>query len=510
MGTPTRSEPRRDGDDAGRDPGWDPGCSPGWDPDRWWTIGEAADVAGVAHRQLADWASEGRLTVRNGWREGVEIRLVRAGDVAALAPDARANAAASRSELTERAVFTGPRRSALGASGATRPAASDGEHDRSSAGREAVAETEDWRVAMEREIERLRATLDASNAARATLDEELRAARQRSSPTRERMRASEAPAVAAPPKVHGPSRASTAAVAATFALLTGFLAGRLAAAPERATLAAAEPAIDAAPTAASLEDVVVEEPTALNPSQVPSPGPTPDPAWSTESAAMVIGSPTLPPAEFASSDADFVAAEDPPPLRFPLHWTDISEAPPAASVVPPCAVGERMHGELDVRRALGPCFGPPTADGLSVAGQHRVSGTECCAQHAFVERVAAGVTNPSRTAALLAEAAQAERDGLVPPLLVLRAERTAAVFVRACAGPWIAAGLDGPADADAGHGHEHVWSMLGEDEEGIRLQLTSWAQLAEDEPARPFRMELEVLGGPEGDVLWDFVWLDGR
>ncbi|MEM9383279.1 MAG: hypothetical protein AAGB93_25270, partial [Planctomycetota bacterium] len=230
MGIPTRSDPHADDGARGaeRRPGRasDPGRTDAacrWDPEQWWTIGEAADLAGVAHRQLAAWIDEGRLTIRTGWREGAEIRLVRAGDVADLVPEVRACAASSRSALSERSVFTGPRRSALGAGGATQataPGSAASALEDARAGGDAEAETQDWRVDLEREVERLRGSLDAANAARETLDAELRAARRvaanggaRSAPAATGV----AYAIADDPGQAAPSRWSTAAVAAAFA-----------------------------------------------------------------------------------------------------------------------------------------------------------------------------------------------------------------------------------------------------------------------------------------------------
>jgi len=185
---------------------------------------------------------------------------------------------------------------------------------------------------------------------------------------------------------------------------------------------------------------------------------------------------------------------------------------PAAPGVPVCALGARVHDDPEIRRALGPCFGPLTADGSAVAGSHRVEGTACCSHHAFVERVSSGVTNPARMAALLAAAAQAERDGLVPPLLVIRAERSAARFLRAGTGTWSAAGLDGDQEI-ATEGVSHAWALREGPRKGpgeadaIRLELTSWVRIAPDDAPRSFRLVLDVTGAAPGDVLRSFDWL---
>ncbi|MDG1491420.1 MAG: hypothetical protein P8R43_05975, partial [Planctomycetota bacterium] len=141
---------------SGRRAGWQADASgAGWDPEQWWSFGQAADRADVTHRTLQTWAEQGKLMVRTAWREGMEVRLVRAGDVARLAPGVAFSEGVAAS-LEERALFTGPRRSGLGA-GAPAPPRSQGDFG--------PRPYEDDRDALRRtaelEIDRLRAELEA-------------------------------------------------------------------------------------------------------------------------------------------------------------------------------------------------------------------------------------------------------------------------------------------------------------------------------------------------------------
>ncbi|MFT6832705.1 MAG: hypothetical protein ACJAZN_002883 [Planctomycetota bacterium] len=79
----------------------------------WLTVGEAADAARVAHRQIAAWMASGDLSARTGWRRGAEIRLILLSDLEGLVDEIDLDCI--RGALDARGVFTGPAPSVPGA-----------------------------------------------------------------------------------------------------------------------------------------------------------------------------------------------------------------------------------------------------------------------------------------------------------------------------------------------------------------------------------------------------------
>ena len=157
------------------------------------------------------------------------------------------------------------------------------------------------------------------------------------------------------------------------------------------------------------------------------------------------------------------------------------------------------------RASLGPCIGSHNADGL-VRGTHRVDGAACCAHHAFVERMTSATRDEDALGQLVAEAEASRAEGVVPPLLRLRAERSAqrflghALLARHGRPDWAAAGLDGD-------GGDHAW-VLDPSGDPMRLSLHSWVVPREgDEPLR-FELDLRMGDGPEGDRGLAFRWLE--
>src|SRR5688572_24228438 len=74
-----------------------------FDEARLLTVGQAADLLGVAHVTLRQWVRAGRIATHPGRKGGLAVDLVRAGDLAALDPRVRERAlpAAFRVELGE-------------------------------------------------------------------------------------------------------------------------------------------------------------------------------------------------------------------------------------------------------------------------------------------------------------------------------------------------------------------------------------------------------------------------
>ena len=129
-------------------------------------------------------------------------------------------------------------------------------------------------------------------------------------------------------------------------------------------------------------------------------------------------------------------------------------------------------------------FGARSSDGPWVAGNHRVDGVDCCAHHQLVMRLGGDL------AQLAASAALARSEGVLPPLVAARIDRSARAFLRAACGPWTAAGID----AYDGEGHRVTLTEVG------RARVETWVRL-EDEAPQSVLLELELSDGAEGDVL---------
>lgn len=192
-----------------------------------------------------------------------------------------------------------------------------------------------------------------------------------------------------------------------------------------------------------------------------------------------------------------------PAWELPIYLADL--APDAFKVrlgaqAAPCAFADSL---MDPARrdgllgALGPCIGAHGKDGIPV-GTHRVAGVDCCAHHAFVERMTQASRDADAMAGILAEAHVAQQDGQVPPLLRLRAERSALQFMRRLAGTWASAGID-----DGSMGHR--WTASNSDP--TRMRMSSWIRLEESGKSYSFEMEIELKDGPRGDLLVAFDWL---
>ena len=106
------------------------------------------------------------------------------------------------------------------------------------------------------------------------------------------------------------------------------------------------------------------------------------------------------------------------------------------------------------------------------------------------------------------EAEQAVRDGLLPPMLELRADRSGLLLARALTGGWRASGFDGPVAE-----RTHVWRLADgpegtPDGVGARLELHSWVERGLDGAYVPFRLVLELGGSTSGDRALEFQWLE--
>lgn len=516
-----------------------------WDPDRWWSFGEAADRAGVTHRTLQSWAERGDLMVRTAWREGIEVRLVRAGDVARLAPDV-ARDQGEVTSLEERALFTGPRRSALGAGAAVPPLpAEGGEPERYEDDRDA------WRRTAELEIQRLREDLAAARAAR-TVGREPAVPPPAAAMDLWSVEGGAEGAGPAVGKRGGPSWPMALAAGLLLGVALGASLDRVslgrgapdgegsggtvtpardavlssstqaAAGGAEVVLAGAAPAGEAEPSERLTDDPsMVAVPSSAVPSSAVPLSAVPSDGAESGAAAPDPGPTDVDP-QPAGVDPARPVASDPPEAsagparlraRLPLSMGDLpGRRAGALDGVTRCAFGAPELSSSEARGVLGPCHGTAGPEGDGVLATDRVGGVPCCKHHAAVQRLRGVAGDPRALEVATREAEQARRDGLVPPMLELRAERAAAPLVRHLLGGWRSSGLDGWSE-----GREHRWAEAPRGDDGARrLELTSWVERGEDGVVARYRLTIELSGGPGsgpgsgpgGDRALSFQWLD--
>ena len=203
--------------------------------------------------------------------------------------------------------------------------------------------------------------------------------------------------------------------------------------------------------------------------------------------------------------------------RLPLSMGDLpGRRAGALDGVTRCAFGAPELSSSEACGVLGPCYGTAGPEGDGVLATDRVGGVPCCKHHAAVQRLRGVAGDPRALEVATREAEQARRDGLVPPMLELRAERAAAPLVRHLLGGWRSAGLDGWSA-----GREHRWVEVPRGDDGARrLELTSWVERGEDGVVARYRLTIELSGGPwngpgsgpesgpGGDRALSFQWLD--
>lgn len=497
-----------------------------WDPEQWWSFGEAADRAGVTHRTLQGWAERGEVMVRTAWREGTEFRLVRAGDVARLAPEADGLVGES-APLEQRALFTGPRRSALGAGAPPSPL--------SPAGAQPARYDDDrdaFRRTAELEIVRLR--------------EELSSLRRRGDAGSSRAAASPAPmdlwSIEEPRRAGlqggrpwGPRRLAVFLAGLTLGLSVGV-------AWERGSLADREP-LDAAQgepagTPVSLAGLTGRDGLA-GPDGLAGSGGS---AGAAEAAGPAGPSSASAPGDPTPGDptpGDSVAGTAEPAVAGPIRAASVAAitAPKLEKVAPgpevalPLGLGAWLEGGRGVsfssldgastcafgsgdlatpasRFVLGSCWGELAPGGATVLATDRVEGVACCKHHAAVQRLKGVASTPRALEVAMKEAEQAVRDGLLPPMLELRADRSGLLLARALTGGWRASGFDGPVAE-----RTHVWRLADgpegtPDGVGARLELHSWVERGLDGAYVPFRLVLELGGSTSGDRALEFQWLE--
>jgi hypothetical protein len=466
-----------------------------FDEARLLTVGQAADLLGVAHVTLRQWVRAGRIATHLGRTGGLEVDLVRAGDLAALDPRVR------QRSLPETAGGDPVAGSNSARTGRQRAEASERRLVLAAEVPTAGGTTSvDWSSDLARELERLRAELAEERArgrARAVeleaVERDLRRllGRTTDQPARcaEEHAAHAVPIGGAALAAHRP-RQGLPLLALLPALVLGFVARPwLTKTPEIVHSAAGSPigatgavATSGAPT--PVFELVIGDESAPERTELSQP-------WGSTDAPPVAPASTADGDRVALAPAlDFVGRLTARELR-PLAYTPVSG--------PVCAFGGQP---LD----LGPCMGPPTLAGDGVAGTHRVDGVDCCRHHQLAQRLGGDVAQLATMAEL------ARQEGVLPPLVAARIDRAVGQFLRARFGAWRAAGVD----EAQGEGH-HVQV----DAQGVAT-VETWIELEQPvsdgaapaaAPAVPsgarrdLRLVLEVSDGADGDVLLELVTL---
>ncbi len=452
----------------------------------WWTLGEAAERANVSHMALQVWINSGDLPCELAWREGASVRVVRPADLAALVPGLVLDPAANSSSLGDRALQMGEIHSKLGADAPVdlqpSPAREEGE--------------ESHEAELRREVERLRKEVLELRSARMVA--EIRG--EQRLPTR---------ATGSVRPVPGPERSSS--VPSSAPRVRALRAAGLGLAIGLATAAGwaqlGGDVVEAAPPGGSSVDA---RPTVGDPRARTGAADVPPAASSTEAVLALepIPSEGRPDSSPDAEDEEPAARLHPAHAPFPVTLREIDPTAyvDAGREGAPCAFHVLWDDGGDrYLSSLGPCIGSHNAEGL-VRGKHRVDGAVCCAHHAFVERMTEATRDEDALRRLVAEAEACRAEGVVPPLLRLRAERSANRFLghalesRLGRSDWAAAGLDD----DSG---EHLW-VLDPSGDPMRLSLHSWVVPREGADPLRFELELRLEDGPDGDQGLAFRWLE--
>ncbi|MEZ6013539.1 MAG: helix-turn-helix domain-containing protein [Planctomycetota bacterium] len=462
-------------------------------PDALLTVGEAADLLGLAHVTLWQWIRSGRIAAQVGWRGGLEVDLICVRDLTRLDP-------------TFQIDHRGPLRAFAGSSGGAASSAAEGAAvplrapsgvDQAEPGRAALdpsaAVERDaratWEAEASSELARLRAEL-ADERARGrdraleleTVVRDLRRllALSREGTSPHDPSGHEAPEHwdaehwdAEPGARASGARASNAgrgtrATATPGALQLGALAAALCAG------FALRPLVSSAwgPRASELEPPATERaPLGV----VHQSAATPDPVLEAPLERAPEVPPSADPVAVAESHAPpptapDVTAEAPDPFtraEFSGRLAAAEVAPLAYLAVdaPPCGFYALVRPGQALYDVLGPCMGPVCNDGASIAGTHRVDGIACCRHHQLAQRLGGDLGQ------LTEGARSAQAEGLLPPLVAARIDRATALFLRARFGPWRAAGVDSVDSSDTS-GHRatidatgavdvHTWIELG-------------------------------------------------
>ena len=451
----------------------------------WWTLGEASERANVSHMALQVWINSGQLTCELALREGVSVRVVRPLEVEALVPGLQPEVPAAGTASKDRDSREGEPHSILG---------SDAPHE-AAAPLAIEAGEEQHEAELRREVTRLRKEVLELRAARMTA--EIRGEGPRTTRSVSRGAAAPSPAgTSARPA--GPSRVPPLRAAA-FGLAIGLLASAGVAQLDRRVVEAADPPVpvdDGLPIADLPEARTA--PSTMSPEVPVSEGMAPS---SPRRPEQVISARSL--ARWGETVPETQA-----PSLFPVTLREVDATGYGDSLGSGAACAFHVlwvDGGERYRSALGPCFGSHNADGL-VQGSHRVEGAACCAHHAFVERMTGAIRNEQALGQLVAEAEASRAEGIVPPLMRLRAERSArrflghALLAHAGLSSWAAAGLDG----DSG---EHVW-VLDPAGDPMRLTLRSWVVPQEGDVPMRFELDLRMDDGAEGDEGLAWRWLE--
>lgn len=182
----------------------------------------------------------------------------------------------------------------------------------------------------------------------------------------------------------------------------------------------------------------------------------------------------------------------------PLELAAKIEAEPAAvSSGDPCEMFPLTSAGQPLREVLGPCLGPWNPTEEAVVGSHRRGGKTWCRQHFVIASELGGSVVRAKQIADFAR-----REGLTPPLMQMRIDLAAQASLTEHAGAWIESGFESGTPMD----HTAV-RQEGRD----CWRLDSWVRLADEQGhvnRRIFRVQLALGGAEYLDRVLDFEWLD--
>jgi hypothetical protein len=438
------------------------------EPDRLLTLGEAAELLGVADMELGQALRAGQLETSAGWRLGRLTRLVRAGDLVGLdgevaerlLPEVVPVVRADMGDVEPCPDGDGDARHEL-----VEDVAQDLDHLRSQVD---SAREDNQRLMSElaesgREVQELFDRLkDEEDQHRAEL------ARQRYEADRiERTLA------------RGGARRwlISCAVTLAVALLVWALLPR----------GPGKPAVRAA---------VRGLPTAVVQDQVAAAAPAEKPVE--EAVEEPVEEPVERPVQPILEQPNAPDLPAPTPQAEPTE--EFLDPPLAEGAEPACLYYAATRPGSELRSLLGPCSGRWNPSRQAIAATvHRGQAAYCRHHHFFATTLGGSVERARQVARF------AEQEGLLAPLVKLRVDRAGSAFLRRRVEDWIESGFEaGLAGAGAQHELER-----GEGEDAWSLR--SWVRYFDVgglEHRRAFRMDLVLGDGARGDRLVDFAWLD--
>jgi len=453
------------------------------EPERLLSVGEAAELCGLPHVELGRAIRDGRVMTVMGWRRGSLARLVRAGDLGALDPEALDRPLPPPVAEGDPVVSGEGKASPLGPQAGQSISYLWSQLERL---RDQVRNSKEKNQRLFRDLTR-------SGEEVRTLLQRLEADERRCQGMEARLKSEhERVEVARTALRRARGLAAAGLLVAAGLIVVGWRgdSGEVVAAGDAAEVIADEQALAAADAEAGGSDPAAGDALPGTPASAVVEE-SDEPGETRAEEASLGPSPSEP--EPQPEIGEPSGGEGTPPPEERLDWGL------ADSGAPPCAYYPLTRPGSELRSLLGPCSGPWSESHSATAGIHRRGQNAYCRHHWFFVRTLGDSLARAREVA-----AFSEREGLVPPLVKLRVDRSGAAFLRRRVPAWLESGFEAGLASQAG-GHRLL--SLGE---GDAWEITSWVRYLDEggvEHHRPFRLQLELADGPLGDRLSAFEWL---